>query len=105
MKLAASRRKHCKPYARQTQSHRESLQRKVLLLHEERALVEGRVAMKSPQAWEHITRIRECADKSALRTVSEWRHSAVKIIGPVASVTNVDNYSLHMGYALKVTRG
>ncbi|KAE8954234.1 hypothetical protein PR002_g32140 [Phytophthora rubi] len=61
--------------------------------------------MKSPQAWEHITRIRECADKSALRTVSEWRHSAVKIIGPVASVTNVDNYSLHMGYALKETRG
>ncbi|KAE9346373.1 hypothetical protein PF008_g8320 [Phytophthora fragariae] len=33
-------------------------------------------------AWEHITRIREYADKGALRTVSEWRHSAVKIIDP-----------------------
>ncbi|KAE9289757.1 hypothetical protein PR003_g25468 [Phytophthora rubi] len=82
MKLAATHRKHCKPYARQTQSPRESLQCKLLLLQKERALVEDRVAMKSPQAWEHITRIREYADKGALRTVSEWRHSAVKIIGP-----------------------
>ncbi|KAE9032381.1 hypothetical protein PR003_g11093 [Phytophthora rubi] len=80
MKLAAARRKHCKPYVRQTQS---SLQYKMLLLlQEERALVEDRVAMKSLQAWEHITRIREYADKDALRTVSEWRHSAVKVIGP-----------------------
>ncbi|KAE8881739.1 hypothetical protein PF007_g11082 [Phytophthora fragariae] len=80
--LAATHRKHYKPYARQTQSPRESLQCKLLLLQKERALVEDRVAMKSPQAWEHITRIREYADKGALRTVSEWRHSAVKIIDP-----------------------
>ncbi|KAE9228947.1 hypothetical protein PF004_g10932 [Phytophthora fragariae] len=82
--LTATGRKHCKPYARQTQSPRESLQRNMLLLmlQEERALVEDRVAMKSPQAWEHITRIRDYADNGALRTVSEWRHSAVKIIAP-----------------------
>ncbi|KAE9208600.1 hypothetical protein PF002_g19347 [Phytophthora fragariae] len=104
MKLAASRRKHCKPYARQTLSPRESLQRKMLLLlPEERALVEGRVAMKSLQAWEHITRIREYADSSALRASGGTAPS--RSSAPVASVLSVDSYSLHMGYALKVTRG
>ncbi|KAE8976479.1 hypothetical protein PF011_g24038 [Phytophthora fragariae] len=68
MKLTATGRKHCKPYARQTQSPRESHQRKMLLLmlKEERALVEDRVAMKSPQAWEHITHIRDYAARCAL---------------------------------------
>ncbi|KAE9254228.1 hypothetical protein PF004_g1133 [Phytophthora fragariae] len=53
MKLAASRRKHCQPYARQTQTPRESLQYKILLLLQEKcALVENRVAMKLLQAWD-----------------------------------------------------
>ncbi|KAE9362072.1 hypothetical protein PF008_g448 [Phytophthora fragariae] len=54
----------------------------------------------------HITRVREYANKDTLRTVSEWRHSAVKVIDPVASVMSVDNYSciVHMSYALKTKR-
>ncbi|KAG6586946.1 uncharacterized protein IUM83_02813 [Phytophthora cinnamomi] len=88
MKLAAIRRKHCKPFVQQRRSLQEPLQLKLLLLQEEeRALVEDRVAIQSLQAWERISRIREYSDKDALRTVTEWRHSAVKVIGPCGVLT------------------
>ncbi|KAF1790603.1 hypothetical protein GQ600_27259 [Phytophthora cactorum] len=85
MKLDASRKKHCRPYVRIEQGGRDSLRYKLLLLKlEERALRQDHIAMRSLQAWEEISRIREYSDKEQLRSVSEWRHSADKVIGRCA---------------------
>ncbi|KAI9981349.1 hypothetical protein PInf_009045 [Phytophthora infestans] len=85
MTLHADRNKRCRPYVRMEQSGRDSLRHKLLLLKlEERALRQDQVAMRSLQAWEQISRIREYSDKEQLRTASEWRHSADKVIGRCA---------------------
>ncbi|KAF4038168.1 hypothetical protein GN244_ATG09687 [Phytophthora infestans] len=85
MTLHADRNKRCRPYVRMEQSGRDSLRHKLLLLKlEERALRQDHVAMRSLQAWEQISRIREYSDKEQLRTASEWRHSADKVIGRCA---------------------
>ncbi|KAE8998320.1 hypothetical protein PR001_g18333 [Phytophthora rubi] len=107
MKLAASRRKHCKPYARQTQTPPRvaAVQNAAVAAGEVRARREPGRHEVAPGLG-HIRRVHEYANKDTLRTVSEWRHSAVKIIDPVASVMSVDNFSciVHMSFALKATR-
>eukprot|EP00644_Phytophthora_capsici_P007401 jgi/Phyca11/16644/fgenesh1_pg.PHYCAscaffold_21_\ len=82
LKLDATRQKYCKPYVRVEQGNNESLRYKLLLLKlEERALRQDKVSMETLKKWEQISRIREYSDKDELRTISEWRHSADKIIG------------------------
>uniref|UniRef100_H3GK85 Uncharacterized protein n=1 Tax=Phytophthora ramorum TaxID=164328 RepID=H3GK85_PHYRM len=82
MKLDATRQKHCKPFVRRASTSRRN--QMLLLLQEERALRQDQVAMKTLQAWEEVSRIREYSDKDELRTLSEWRHSAEKVIGQCA---------------------
>uniref|UniRef100_M4BUH9 Uncharacterized protein n=1 Tax=Hyaloperonospora arabidopsidis (strain Emoy2) TaxID=559515 RepID=M4BUH9_HYAAE len=85
MKLDDARRKVCRPYVRVEMANSDTLRVKVLLLKlEERALRQDRIAMRSLQAWEEISRIREYSDKNQLRTASEWQHSADKVIGRCA---------------------
>ncbi|KAK1946874.1 hypothetical protein P3T76_002426 [Phytophthora citrophthora] len=82
LKLDATRQKYCKPYIRVEQDGNESLRYKLLLLKlEERALRHDKVSMETLEKWEQISRIREYSDKDELRTISEWRHSADKVIG------------------------
>ncbi|KAL3657204.1 hypothetical protein V7S43_017864 [Phytophthora oleae] len=82
LKLDATRQKYCKPYVCVEQGGNESLRYKLLLLKlEERALRQDKVSMETLQKWEQISRIREYSDKDELRTVSEWRHSADKVVG------------------------
>ncbi|ETI46194.1 hypothetical protein F441_09355 [Phytophthora nicotianae CJ01A1] len=82
MKLFADRKKRCRPYVRVEQGGQDSLRYKLLLLKlEERALRQDLITLRSLQAWEKISRIREYSDKDQLRSVSEWRHSADKVIG------------------------
>ncbi|CEG45395.1 uncharacterized protein PHALS_01694 [Plasmopara halstedii] len=85
MKLDADRKKRCKPYIRIEKPGQDTLRHKLLLLKlEEHALRHDHVAMRSLQAWEEISRIREYSDKEQLRSMSEWRHSADKVIGRCA---------------------
>ena len=86
MKLDDARKRVCRPYVRvEAAAPGDPLRVQLLLLKlEERALRHDRVAMRSLQAWEHISRIREYSDKNQLRTASEWRHSADKVIGRCA---------------------
>uniref|UniRef100_A0AAV1U4T9 BZIP domain-containing protein n=1 Tax=Peronospora matthiolae TaxID=2874970 RepID=A0AAV1U4T9_9STRA len=85
MKLDDARRKVCRPYVRVETATGDLLRVQVLLLKlEERALRQDRIAMRSLQAWEEISRIREYSDKNQLRTASEWQHSADKVIGRCA---------------------
>ncbi|CAI5731543.1 unnamed protein product [Peronospora destructor] len=85
MKLDDTRKKFCRPYVRTEAGNHDTLRCKLLLLKlEERALRQDQIAMRSLQAWEKISRIREYSDKNQLRTTSEWRHSADKIIGRCA---------------------
>ncbi|KAG7377562.1 hypothetical protein PHYPSEUDO_011482 [Phytophthora pseudosyringae] len=87
MQLDAARKAHCRPYSRVELGGRESLRCQLLLLKlEERALRQDQVAMRTLQAWEEISRIREYSDKDQLRTVSEWRHSADKVVGRCAGL-------------------
>ncbi|POM68357.1 hypothetical protein PHPALM_15491, partial [Phytophthora palmivora] len=82
LKLDATRKKYCRPYVRTEQNGRDSLRYKLLLLKlEERALRQDHIAMRSLESWEQISRIREYSDKEELRTASEWRHSADKVVG------------------------
>ncbi|KAL4085531.1 hypothetical protein PRIC1_015125 [Phytophthora ramorum] len=57
MKLDATRQKHCKPFVRRASTSRRN--QMLLLLQEERALRQDQVAMKTLQAWEEVSRIRE----------------------------------------------
>ncbi|KAI9918257.1 hypothetical protein PsorP6_012070 [Peronosclerospora sorghi] len=85
MKLDDTRKQLCRPYVRVELGNRETLRHKLLLLKlEERALRYDQIAMRSLQSWEEISRIREYSDKDQLRTASEWRHSADKVIGRCA---------------------